>query len=208
MQLVLAVDPDFHSKLPYGFFVILTGLPEALFHGSFREYLSHAARQDAGTLLSEACSSEDWKTLRFLLHLGADANAIDDRRIQPPFHTAVIREAHRTALKGEREQVPNEMENSLTQLLFDYGANPYRINRERKTAVDIWVEKYCGEEGMESEAWNRRPYWCRDTVPKLISLAAKTIHTHAISYDDLPGNHPHATPKIIPKILQDFLEKN
>jgi len=140
------------------------------------------------------------KTLRLLLHLGANANANDGNH--PLLHTAADREDHLRTLMREKDS--NKMEFTPAHLLFDYGANPYHLNDGGKSAVDVWVEKNCGGQGMESEAWNRRPHWCRNTVPKLMCLAAKTIHTHAISYSPSgeQENHPHS----IAKELYDFLE--
>ncbi len=209
MQLISAVDPDCSlTTPPYEFFVILADLPKALLLGNIRKYLSHAARRD-GTLLSKAYHQGDMKTVRLLLHLGADPNGSDCLKNQPLLHTAAVREEDPRVLEGklEREQVSTEMEYTPAHLLFDYGANPYRINHEGKTAVDVWVEKNRGGKGMQSEAWNHRPHWCRDTVPKLTCLAAKTMHTHAIPYshpDDLPENHPH----LISKKLYEFLENH
>lgn len=79
------------------------------------------------------------------------------------------------------------MLSAVAKHLFDYGAQPYRKNDCRKTAVDIWRKKNCGEEGMQSVKWNHRPDWCRDTVPMLKNLSAKIIQIHRISYDKLPA---------------------
>jgi len=71
----------------------------------------------------------------------------------------------------------------------DDGNVPLQIDKEGKTAVDLWMEKNCGGKGMQSEAWKNRPYWCRESVPKLVCLAAKTVHIHGIPY-----SHPGAVP--------------
>lgn len=77
---------------------------------------------------------------------------------------------------------------TIGDLLFDYGAQPYQVNKEGKTAVDVWMQTNCGEEGELSTAWINRPHWCRNIVLTLKSLSAKTIHNNRISYspDDLP----------------------
>ena len=50
--------------------------------------------------------------------------------------------------KLEREQVSLETEYTAAHLLFDHGANPCSVNKEGKTAVQIWMEKNCGGKGV------------------------------------------------------------
>jgi len=115
-----------------------------------------------------------------------------------PLHLVAEQQEHPMVLNGEleREQVSLEMECTLAHVLFDYGADPYRKNYEGKTAVDIWTETNCGVEGIQSPKWKNRPYWCRNSVPKLSCLATKTIHTNGI---------PHTRPGVLPVNLLHFV---
>jgi len=180
LNLILAADPNGRLELEYGFFAMLARLPNVLLHNDIRQFASPSARLNAGTLLYQACNRGDWKTLRRLLHLGADPNS-SFYRGNRPLHIVA----------GQEEDYP-------ANLLFEYGAQPYAINDEGETAVGLWMEKNCGGEGMQSIAWKNRPHWCRDTVPKLSGLAAKTIHTQGISC-----SHPRALPNIILQFLNN-----
>jgi len=174
MRLIIAADPDGRATPPYcyGFFKSLAGLPETKLNEDIRNHLSRWA--DQKDLIPFACLDPDLNTLRLLLHLRADPNSsglLDDGN--GPLHV----------LAGMDE---TPLRSAAANLLFDYGAQPYRMNDEGETAVDIWRKENCGEEGVESAKWKNRPYWCRDTVPMLKNLSAKTIHIHRISYDKLP----------------------
>jgi len=203
LQLNFARDPDelfapFHHD--FKFFRMLAGVPDLLQRQDIREYLSELVRQDGqhrgGILLFEAYDNRDWKTLRFLLHLRADPNTTMIAWGSWPrnklLHLAAEEQEHPMVLTGEleREQISLEMECTPAHLFFDYGAQPHLKNDEGKTAVDIWIEKNCGVEGVQSPKWKNRPYWCRNSVPKLGCLAAKTIHTNGIPYSRRPGDLP------------------
>ena len=176
----------------------MAGLPETLLSDDIRNYLSHSLSKDNGWL-AWACRSDDRKTLRLLLHLQADPNT-NDHHGNGPLHIA----AHEgnedpRVLSGqlEREQVSLETEYTAAHLLFDFGANPFAINKEGKTAVDLWMEKNCGEKGVQSIAWKNRPYWCRETVPSLSCLIAKFIHTNGMSFSRDPKDLTVTTKNIL-----------
>jgi len=190
-------EPGRVLNLRYSFFSVLAGVPAVwILHEDVWKILSESVREPEfsnwnsgqtiveGTKLAQACEKKDWKTLRLLLHLQADPNEEINWRTgdgNGPLHLVAD------------QQFSSEMECTPASLLFEYGADPYRKNDEGKTAVDIWIERNCGVEGMESPKWKNRPDWCRNTVPnpKLSCLAAKTIHAHRIPYTrpgDLPVN--------------------
>ena len=153
---------------------MLAGVQGLLLQETVRLYLSISVRRNEGWL-EEACTKNDWKTLRFLLNLQADPN----------------KTTKTSGGNGALHLVADQqvsLEFTPAHLLFDYGAQPHLKNDEGKTAVDIWVEKNCGVEGIESPKWKNRPYWCRNTVPKLGCLVAKTIHTNGIPYSRRPGD--------------------
>ncbi len=203
-QLILAADPEerLTLRLDYQFLLVLAGVPDLLVHEKIRMFLSKSVRQKGGILLAEACKDKDRKTLRFLLHLQVDPNSTAPRsRGNRPLHIVGNLQEHPMVLNGEleREQVSSEVEYTPAQLLFNYGADPHRKNNRGKTPVDLWMERNCGVEGIQSPKWKNRPYWCRNTVPKLSSLTAKTIHIHRI---------PYTRPGDLPIKLLHFLEKH
>jgi len=195
LQLISAADPEgrsTHYLIHYNFFVMLANIPGVLLQVNVRAYLSKYVRRNEGLLLANACLTKDTKTLRFLLHLQADPNATAiGGGGNRPLHIVANQQENPMVLNGEfeEEQVFLEMDYTLAHLLYDYGALPHLINNQGKTAVDIWIERNCGGEGMQSPKWNHRPSWCRNSVPKLTCLAGKTIHTHGIPYSR-PGQLP------------------
>jgi len=202
LQLISAADPEGHSThslFHYDFFKMLADIPDVLLPVNVRAYLSKYVREKEGRLLLNAYLTHDTKTLRLFLHLRADPNAAFSvsygNRL---LHIVANLHVHGPAvLNGELELEQVEMD--VGNLLFNYGAQPYRMGHQGKTAVEIWIERNCGEEGMESPKWNHRPHWCRGTVPKLSGLATKTIHTHGI---------PYSRPGDLPVELLHFLENN
>jgi len=194
LHLISRADPDGRIAHKYGFFKMLSCLPDGFVRKEIRKCASPSALQSGGVLLVKACETKSWKTLRVLLHLGADPNTSNYQGILC-LHSVAGQKEDPRVLNGEVERE----ECTPAQLLFNYGANPYAINFEGKTAVELWMEKNCGGEGMQSIAWNYRPHWCRVTAPKLVCLAAKTAHTHGISF---------SYPRALPDVLLKFLEKN
>jgi len=200
LQLIVAGDPDGMSirfEHDYQFFGMLADVPDLLLDEDIRKYLSASARQYEGALLSKAYDYEDWETLRFLLHLRADPDATVTEWVghgNKLLHLA----AGGMALTGDELEEGRFVKPA--HLLFVYGAQPHLKNDEGKTAVDIWIQKNCGVEGMQSPKWKNRPYWCRNTIPKLGCLVAKTIHTNGIPYSRRPGD--------LPVELLTFLDNN
>lgn len=183
LQLISAVDPYRRIPPSFDFLTMLASLPNVLSHEDIRQYLSKLLRQDDGSLVLRVASETGLDALRLLLHVGADPNGSGSGE-NGPLHIFADRE----------EDLQTEF--TAAHLLFDYGAQPFRMNKEGETAVEIWRKANCSDEGIQSSAWNRRPDWCRDTVPKLECLSAKTINTHRIPYNKLPAK------------LHSFVEKH
>lgn len=173
LKLISAVDPDRCIPPSYDFLTMLAGLPNVLSHEDIRQHLSKLIWQDDGLLLVHATSGTCLDALRLLLHAGANPHESKSGE-NGPLHILANRE----------EDLQTEF--TAAHLLFVYGAQPLRINKEGETAVDIWMKANCNDEGIKSSAWNDRPDWCRDTIPKLECLSAKTINIHRISCDKLP----------------------
>jgi len=196
LQLVVTMDQTlgWFNVLDYEFLAKLAGVPAVHQQQDIRKYLSQwlHSRRYCTFFLIWACEKEDYNTIRLLLCLGAHPNTATDHLGNQLLHMFADREEDPRVLRGEleREQISKETECTIAHLLFDYGANPCAINNDGKTPVDLWIQKNCGVEGMQSKAWNHRPYWCRSTVPKLSCLAVKTIRTHAVSISKDPEDVP------------------
>jgi len=154
LQLISAADPYRCIPPSINFLTMLAALPNVLSHEDIRQYLSKLLRQDDGSLLLRVAMETGLDAFRLLLHAGADPNG-NRSGGSGPLHILASRE----------EDLQTEF--TAEHLLFVYGAQPSRINEEGETAVEIWRKANCPDEGMQSSAWNRRPDWCRNTVPKL-----------------------------------------
>jgi len=172
LGLILSVMQGGTPSLSYEFFTVLAGLPLVL-HPNIRELLAKSVLHCPETLIPIACETENWDTLRLLLHLGADPKT-------PKWFGHVYTSS--LHVLATRDETP--VRSAAANLLFYYGANPNQMNDEGVTAVDIWMKKNCGEEGMQSVKWNDRPDWCRDTIPKLSQLCVKTVHIHGVPIDE------------------------
>jgi len=106
--------------------------------------------------------------VRLLLEAGADPNASLDGDGNAPLHLVA-----RFYIESESKVA--------ARLLVDSGAHVDRVNKNGKTATDIWIETR--KQNRAATGWSARPAWCR-TVPKLLCLAARVVRVHKIPYTD------------------------
>lgn len=131
------------------------------------------------TLLHIACIEEAVpETVRLLLEAGTDPNAGDENG-DGPLHFLAASRTH------------DEVMDSTAHLLLNYGTHLDRVNKNGKTAAEIWVENQKWRNGKEDVTTTiiDLPDWCREDIPKLSCLSARIISFHKIAYTEkLPAS--------------------
>ncbi len=127
------------------------------------------------SLLHRACDEEnlDLATILLLLQFNADPNAVDYNG-NGPFHVLA---SHRYR-NGQQEHLIHRTADAA-RLLLENGAHLDRVNKDRKTAADVWKEE---NKSQDLPNWLLEP----GMVPKLQCLSARTIRSNNVAYKKLP----------------------
>jgi len=196
-QVIIATDlfcplesADRHMRALLLLVRFLASRPEIL-DGSIRRFvhqlLAQYSRNQHGrtTLLHLECQDEalHLPCIRLLLRGQANANA-GDYDGNGPLHL----------LASQHGNV--DVIGSAARLLLDIEGHPAhldRVNRNRKTAAQLWIEINEMEAGL-----NALPEWLREpeTVPKLSCLSASVVSLYKIPYDHMK----------LPSVLHPFVE--
>ena len=142
------------------------------------------------TLLHIACkNAQDLPIIQLLLQKGANPNASDVQGDGP---------LHRLASQSYGDGVAIDQ---AARLLLLYGAHVDRVNNNRKTAADLWIEsnRMKHEEGDLEQV--QVPDWCREPgyVPLLKCLSARAVCVNNIPYGE-------EALRPLPAILRDFCD--
>lgn len=158
----------------------LANRPDILDIGGSRRFLRQLIDQDSRdhrgrNLLHLECHDEalDLLTIRLLLQSRANANAGDEDGNGP---------LHLLAFKSHQHEDP-EVIAAAARLLLEKEENPAhldRVNGNRKTAAQVWIEINEIEVGL-----NALPDWLREPVPRLMCLCSRVIKSHNVKYDEL-----------------------
>jgi len=128
-------------------------------------------------LLHTACycfvsSSETLSTIRFLVKLGADLNAVNNDG-DGVLHIV------------SWETFPSliESRDAKGHLFIELGAHLDMVNKEGMTAADVWLKQMSKLNGQKV-GWRDLPDWLKEGVPSLKCLSSRVIRRHKIPYDD------------------------
>ncbi len=150
--------------------------------------------------------------IRFLLQAGEDPNTSMNEHGDAPLHIlAMLKGSGKRKLRLRNwSQEKQQLFDPIAHLLLDFGAHLDRVNKNGKTAADVWIET------KKRSRWPRRwrikhldwelkgdeigetsgiPEWLQETFPKLTCLSAKIIRFHKVPY-----------LKKLPKSLCRFVE--
>jgi len=142
------------------------------------------------TLLHIACQDgPDLLTIQLLLQKGANPNAADVQG-DVPLHILAAQQY------GDGAAV-----DQAARLLLQYGAHVDRVNNNRKTAADLWIESNRMEAGEGDLEQVQVPDWCREPgyVPLLKCLSARAVCVNNIPYGE-------EALRPLPAILRDFCD--
>ena len=136
--------------------------------------VSHDRRSTSGqSLVHMACDDQhfDLATIRLLLEVNADPDAVDEKG-----------NASLHVLASNRH-VNDQMITSAARLLLESGAHLDRVNKDRKTAAQIWKEKNVSQ---------HLPNWLLEPgmIPKLKCICAGFIRSNNIAYPSSPSALP------------------
>jgi len=135
-------------------------------------------------LLHRACVAEnlDLATIQLLLQVNADPNAGDNDGNGPLHVLASLRYENGQDFLINRAAY-------AAHLLLENGAHLDRVNQDRKTAAQVWMEKNYSQ---DLPPWLREP----GTVPRLKCLSARIIRS----------NNVHYTTETLIEILHPFVK--
>jgi len=137
--------------------------------GSGSSLLHHACRSDLSP-----CTI----TIRFLVKLGADPNAVNN--------------VGDGVLHILAQEPATETRDATARLLLELGSHLDMTNKEGLTAADVWLKK----NKLEKKDVALLPDWLQEGVPKLMCLSSRIIRRHKLPYDD---------GAIIPAVLIPFV---
>lgn len=190
-------DRQYHMNPLHTLIKKLSGYPELLNEknkGLLAEFVQlERVNYQERTLLHQACThsdSADLVTVAFLLKCGIDVNA-SDRDGNGALHLLLAKFYPRFG-----------RDFSIVRLLIDYGAHLDHVNRNGKTAVDLWTEyndrtKLFRLRLPGVPQLDRLPDWCYEALPsRLMCLSARVINSYKIPY----------TEETLPKFLHKFVK--
>jgi len=185
--------PRNHLKTLLELVTFLATLPRVNNQTAIREKLEtfvQRARCDTmgQTLLHHTCNDLQYlslPTIRFLIDSGALPTTADINGDAPLHFLARL------------NNDDGELVASAGHLLLEKGAHLDQRNNSRRTAAEVWMEKYKAEnrylkrtrnEAVEDAGWrDRLPTWLRDdSVPQLQCLTARAIRTNNVPFSKLP----------------------
>jgi len=117
-------------------------------------------------------------TIRFLVNLGAGLNTRNNVG-DGVLHLLSI-------------QPGSETRDATARLLVELGTHLDMVNKEEKTAADLWFQKNTPEKRNVGDL----PDWLQEDVPNLQCLSARVIRRHKLPYDD---------GAIVPAVLIPFV---
>jgi len=110
--------------------------------------------------------SEALSTIRFLVNLGVNPNAGNS------VGDGVL---HMLALEPESEN-----RDATAHLLLELGAHLDMVNKDGKTAADLWLKK----NKLEKKDVGHLPDWLQEGVPKLMCLSSRVIRRYKLPHND------------------------
>jgi len=194
----LAYTQRRHLKTLLKIVSILANHPEML-NKDIMDSLTQLVKQDGRTtdglnLLLLACSKVSTgtdlsTTISLLLKAKAEPNVVDANDGRGPLHVLA------SVIHDQQETV-----DSIAHQLLDAGAHLDMVDKEGRTAADIWLLVRNRKEKRPA-FWNRKsrriwdrhdlPDWCREDVPKLMCLCARVARRCNVpKVDKLPGTLP------------------
>jgi len=142
------------------------------------------------TLLHIACkNAQDLPIIQLLLQKGANPNASDVQGDGPLHHLASQSYGDGVAI------------DQAARLLLLYGAHVDRVNNNRKTAADLWIESNRMEHEEGDQEQVQIPDWCREPgyVPLLKCLSSRAVRVNNIPYGE-------EALRPLPATLRDFVD--
>jgi len=178
-----AIVDESHVQGSCSMFNILSKQPEIITR-DMKQFLKQIVRRDfrdsEGLNVLHCATSlyladETVSTVRLLIKLGANVNAVDNTG-----------EGALHLLAEELELV--EIRDATARLLLESGAHLDMVNNNRETPADVWLES-CKEEGL-NVVWNDLPNWLKEDCKKLTCCCARVIRDHKVPYKGtkLPAN--------------------